>query len=359
MHGFEDIIIQLLLRHNCVVVPGFGGFVAKQVSAELDLQKGLISPPKKALLFNRFLLADDGLLIAEYARNAGLYYEEAKNQLQDFTDALQRRLLAGETIKLEKLGTFARSSDGQINFEQDRFFNLLLSSYGLANLNFVAQPSEQTPEVQEEAPIISLQAKETTTKIHWSRIAAAACFLPIAFYSFWIPTQTSALQSGLFSSSDFNPLHQQVAPGYLQEKLKLQPLVKSPESALEFSANERTTFATYEWLPGAICRVRVPAAPKAEALQNEATPNNLSGNDVSAKNNTANAAFDFIVGCFSNLQNAQNLQRKLQRDGFAARLIQSGPLTKVSAGAAQNLTELQQIQQQANERGLQGWVLTN
>ena len=31
MQGFEDIVIQLLLRHNCVVVPGFGGFVAKQV----------------------------------------------------------------------------------------------------------------------------------------------------------------------------------------------------------------------------------------------------------------------------------------------------------------------------------------
>ena len=71
------------------------------------------------------------------------------------------------------------------------------------------------------------------------------------------------------------------------------------------------------------------------------------------------AAFDFVVGCFSNLQNAQNLVLKLKRDGFAARLIQNGPLTKVSAGAAQNLSELQQIQQQAAARGLQGWVLNN
>jgi cell division septation protein DedD len=65
------------------------------------------------------------------------------------------------------------------------------------------------------------------------------------------------------------------------------------------------------------------------------------------------------VGCFSNLQNAQNLKLKLERDGFAARLIQNGPLTKVSAGAAQNLSELQHIQQQATARGLQGWVLNN
>ncbi|MEY2652630.1 MAG: CCDC81-like prokaryotic domain 1, partial [Bacteroidota bacterium] len=32
MQGFEEILIELLLRHNCVVVPGFGGFVAKQIS---------------------------------------------------------------------------------------------------------------------------------------------------------------------------------------------------------------------------------------------------------------------------------------------------------------------------------------
>ena len=121
MQGFEDTIIQLLLRHNCVVVPGFGGFVAKQVAAELDFSKGLISPPKKALLFNRFLLADDGLFLAEYARQYGLYYDDAKTQLTLHTDALQRQLLSGETIKLAKLGTFSRQIDGQISFEQDRF----------------------------------------------------------------------------------------------------------------------------------------------------------------------------------------------------------------------------------------------
>jgi len=171
MQGFEDIIIQLLLRHNCVVVPGFGGFVAKQVAAEIDLDKGLISPPKKALLFNRFLLTDDGLLLAEYARLRGLYYDEAKSQLQQHTDALQRQLLNGETIKLPKLGTFSRQADGQINFEQDRFFNLLLSSYGLGNLSFVAQ----TAPVKEETPIIELHTDPTIRKVNWTRVAAAAC----------------------------------------------------------------------------------------------------------------------------------------------------------------------------------------
>lgn len=340
MQGFEDIVIQLLLRHNCVVVPGFGGFVAKQISAELDLQKGTLSPPKKALLFNRFLLTDDGLLLAEYARQYGLYYEDAKGQLQAFTDALQRQLLNGETIKLAKLGTFTRQSDGQITFEQDRFFNLLLSSYGLTHLNFVSKPVE----IVEENPIVDLEPVEGASKIKWARVAAAACLLPLAFYSFWIPTQTNALQSGMFASSDFNPLHKQVEPAYNKTKLSLQTASLPTKSNLEFELKEQARLEAYEWQPGYSFRVQIPAEKRKVP-----TPTPVA---------TA-AAYDFIVGCFSNLQNAQTLLLKLQRDGFAARLIQNGPLTKVSAGAAQDLTELQQIQQQAAARGLQGWVLNN
>lgn len=348
MQGFEDIIIQLLLRHNCVVVPGFGGFVAKQVAAEIDLDKGLIAPPKKALLFNRFLLTDDGLLLAEYARLHGLYYEEAKTQLQSHTDKLQRQLATGETLHLPKLGTFAKQPDGQISFEQDRFFNLLLSSYGLANLNFVAQPVQAA----QETPIIELQPNSAPNKINWTRVAAAACILPFAFYSFWIPTQTNALQSGLFSSSDFNPLHKQDAPSYVKSSLELDLATEAPktQAPIGFQNGTRTSFETYEWQPGFNFVVKVPAAPVTlVAQETQPTPPQVN----------APAAFDFIVGCFSNMQNAQNLVLKLKRDGFAARLIQNGPLTKVSAGAAQNFSELQQIQQQAAARGLQGWVLNN
>mgnify|MGYP003565138742 CR=1 FL=1 len=36
----EQLIGDLLLRHNCVVVPAFGGFVAKQMSAVIDYKTG-------------------------------------------------------------------------------------------------------------------------------------------------------------------------------------------------------------------------------------------------------------------------------------------------------------------------------
>ena len=113
----------------------------------------------------------------------------------------------------------------------------------------------------------------------------------------------------------------------------------------------------YEWQTGYPLYVAIPAQPKANNLNPTTSSTHI---ESFTPTETASAApYDFIVGCFSNLQNAQNLKLKLERDGFAARLIQNGPLTKVSAGAAQNLDELQHIQQQAAARGLQGWVLNN
>ena len=71
------------------------------------------------------------------------------------------------------------------------------------------------------------------------------------------------------------------------------------------------------------------------------------------------AGFDVIVGCFSNAQNAQNLVLKLQRDGFAARIIPGGTLIRVSAGNAQDAVQLAELQQRVSARQLQGWIYKN
>ena len=73
----EQLIGDLLLRHNCVVVPSFGGFVAKQTVAVIDTANGVMLPPRKSLLFNKQLINNDGLLIAAFAQASGKSYNEA------------------------------------------------------------------------------------------------------------------------------------------------------------------------------------------------------------------------------------------------------------------------------------------
>jgi hypothetical protein len=51
MTSVEQLIGDLLLRHNCVIIPSFGGFVAKPVAAQIDYTKGDNGAPKKVVAF--------------------------------------------------------------------------------------------------------------------------------------------------------------------------------------------------------------------------------------------------------------------------------------------------------------------
>jgi hypothetical protein len=82
MFSVEEIICQLLLRHSCVIIPSFGGFVAQSVSASIDKENGIIQPPSKHLLFNKNLINNDGLLTAEYATFNKINYTDSLSKIE-------------------------------------------------------------------------------------------------------------------------------------------------------------------------------------------------------------------------------------------------------------------------------------
>ena len=40
MTNLDSILFDLLVHHNCVIIPEFGGFIAKRVSSQIDFEKG-------------------------------------------------------------------------------------------------------------------------------------------------------------------------------------------------------------------------------------------------------------------------------------------------------------------------------
>jgi hypothetical protein len=56
-------IIDLLFEHDCVIIPGFGGFVAQYSSASFEEISQSFVPPSKSILFNKNLINNDGLLL--------------------------------------------------------------------------------------------------------------------------------------------------------------------------------------------------------------------------------------------------------------------------------------------------------
>jgi hypothetical protein len=164
--SIEKLIGDLLLRHNYVVVPSFGGFVAKQTAASIDKVNGIMLPPKKSLLFNRQLINNDGLLIASFAKEMGITFDEASQEVQKLVENWYITLNEGERVNIDKVGFLFLDQEKNIGFEQDRYFNLLLHSYGLGKVHFI---SEEDIQLVNQPVVISPQlVKETVVETKYT-----------------------------------------------------------------------------------------------------------------------------------------------------------------------------------------------
>lgn len=96
MLEISKYIKELLFIHDCVILPGFGGFLANYKPAKVDDNLNVIFPPTKAIGFNRNLLQNDGLLITRLAEAENLSYAEAEKSVQFFIEDIRVRIQRGE-----------------------------------------------------------------------------------------------------------------------------------------------------------------------------------------------------------------------------------------------------------------------
>ena len=350
MHKIEDLVSSLLLRHSCVIIPNFGGFVAKTISAKLDLDRGLFLAPSKQLLFNKNLLNNDGLLISEYASLNAIEYSKSQSEIEEFVLDLKSKLNSKQSVHIERVGKLSYDLEGNLVFEQDRYFNLLLSSYGLSHVQFIAN---KEPEINEPSIIDKkIKVKAPIRKINYLKYAAAACLLPLAFYSFWIPTHSGVLESGLISFKDFNPFYKKEIGAYSKQKMATQQnevLEKNVfESQIITSKNHRV--GLYKFDEG----INIPIRIEEKKIVKEILDIKIKTNqNIISSTNT----FEYIIGCFSNKENALVLISKLKKEGFNAKIAGGSPLVRVSIGSAESDLQMQTIIQKANEKGYKGWIL--
>lgn len=415
MTSVEQLIGNLLLRHNCVIIPSFGGFVAQRISARVDYKSGTMLPPGKSILFNRQLLNNDGLLVNEFAQENNVSFEDATQELTALVDAWHATLKDGGRIEIERVGNLFFDEERNICFEQDRFANLLLESFGLGTVHFVTEedvrivehkisveetvlPKEDptpvvAPTVREEkkatpvetykdetqvtpiipiakpTPVVKKQAGTETEVIApkqrnraW-RYIAAACILPIAFYSIWIPVRTDVLESGMISFSDFNPFHQRAAGTYKPSKEASKWTEESSDSHTKSLSEEveelssDTDVYSYKLADDTYISVALPKNETANVSEDVVETTDVSPSNETNSNFDANA-MHYVVGCFGDKTNADNLVARMRANGLDASIVDmKGGLHRVSAGGAISEEAYQSIKLKADAMGLTGWRL--
>lgn len=399
MTHLDAILGTLLLRNNCVIIPSFGGFVANNVSAKVDVKNGLITPPTKALSFNKNLSNNDGLIVHHLAKEKHISFDEAQQLIALEVQQIKASLKEEKRVHFHNVGFLYINSAGKIAFEQDRFFNLLLSSYGLGAVQFITEQeerkttksavvtsepisTEQKTSIETPSPVEKVigqtlteetEAKEEVKEIQHPATAekssrkliskiikytAVAALVPVLFYSYWIPMKTDVLQSGVVYLEDFNPFNKNENFKYTPEVNptpltidSVQPL-NTLSSIVENLSSTTPVFA-YPLDDDLFVHVKRKVVADETAVLSNVEVSKHKTAAVSNKNK-----YHAIVGCFSNAENASELIAELKAQGFDAYQVDvKGGLHRIAAGGTNKRNEMNSLRQQLNDANLSSWVL--
>jgi len=173
----DAYIEKLLFEYNCVVVPGFGAFLAQRTPAKIDAATNTLIPPSKTVSFNAQLSKNDGLLVSYIAKEKNLGYEEMLGEVEAAAKDWTKKLQQGEHIEVFGIGRLWHNKEQKIQFQPEDKTNFLTSSFGLSA--FVATPiqrevlKEEVEELEERIPfIITPEKREASPFRPWLKYAA-------------------------------------------------------------------------------------------------------------------------------------------------------------------------------------------
>ena len=131
MFSIIEHIEYLVTRHDCVVVPGWGAFIANYNASSYEAEAGVMSRPRRSIGFNASVSHNDGLLAQSMVRREGIDYDEAMKFIADSVTVFRQQLSMDCEVSMGRLGYFRRNEGRFIEFVPfyhangtDQFFGL-------------------------------------------------------------------------------------------------------------------------------------------------------------------------------------------------------------------------------------------
>lgn len=129
---------RLLLLHDCVIIPDFGGFVLQSVTAVYMGDEHSFTPARKEIVFNPTLTHNDGLLIESYMQEYAADFNKAQLLVRKDVAGMKELLDDYSELQLGTIGLFFNENERLI-FMPGKNSDLLFStqSYGLPVFHYL------------------------------------------------------------------------------------------------------------------------------------------------------------------------------------------------------------------------------
>lgn len=162
----------LLISHNCVIIPGLGGFIRNSVCANYDSAEHLLAP-SETVIFNQDLKHDDGLLTSFCQNKDKLSYEHASKKIKTTVERIKIKLNNKQNIDCYNLGLLSLSDEKTIIFNPNTYY-IHPSTWGFTKIGLNTLTELQ---YSKEANTILLSRKNSLSMYIAAAIALILFFL--------------------------------------------------------------------------------------------------------------------------------------------------------------------------------------
>lgn len=165
----------LLPKHNCVIIPDFGGFVVNVIPARYDSEQSLL-PPTYTVVFNRALNHNDGLLANSICEVENVTYDVACRKIKDAVKEINQALLQNIQVVCGSVGVMAKDEEDNIKFVSNSTL-IYPAYYGLTNVSLapLVISEEEDAVVERRRPIL----RYAMAGVAAAAVAALFYFAPI------------------------------------------------------------------------------------------------------------------------------------------------------------------------------------
>ena len=187
LKNVEKYLSELLFEHNCVIVPAFGGFVARSSSSYFAKTGNALFPPYKSIVFNKNLSNNDGLLAGYIMQKESATYQQANTIIENFVSNCRQLLETQKRFEVSGLGVLYKNNENTILFEQDVRINYNPNAFGLPVVSAIKLIREEKvvevkPELQYRQ-ITPAQKPKTVRRIIIAALGAVLIITLILFTS--------------------------------------------------------------------------------------------------------------------------------------------------------------------------------
>lgn len=317
----ERHISSLLYDHECVIVPGFGGFVTNYAPAHYNEISQVFNPPSYRITFNQQLKNNDGLLINFIREQENCSYDQAKEQVAQWVEHSHQTLKQGIKLHLSQIGILSLNKEGKYHFYPDEDINYLKDAFGLSAFRIKQISSEKATQTSTTAKVINITHKDEAeanshgkkTRKYWvaaSILILIACSYVVTFHSTIIPgveRNYSSLIPQLFDHSpgNYEARNFEVVENHSSHTSLSDVILKSEDNLLSVTFTDRND-----------------DSPIVVRLKENLTelPTDIDNTEVAVSKKNG-LHYHVIGGCFSVKSNAKKLVKKLRKLGYDASII--------------------------------------